>query len=130
MVKIPFASNSNFHAVPQPVKDEPPWTKASPGELPPMMFRIEFIDGRVTSYAYSDLRETRMRDRGMLQLFIFGMEKYVVTIRGRHLDELAKLIGLGRIRSLSVADPRRTDQRDENPSITEVVIESLTGPGV
>lgn len=130
MSRIPFPSNENSlaHGLQsgQPVKEA--WKRTNPGEPPPMMFQIQFANGRVISYAYSDLRETRMRDAGCLTLCVFGMEKYHITVEGRHLTELATLIGLGRIKSFVEMGPRTFDHPEESPAIDKITVETLTGP--
>lgn len=132
MSRLPFPSNPN-HSQPQPGRSverarEAPWKRAGPTEPPPMMLQVRFLDGSVTSYAYADLRETRLRDAGCLTLCILGMEKYLVTIEGRHLTELATLIGMGKIKSLEELGPRTFDRPEEAPSIDAITIETLTGP--
>jgi hypothetical protein len=108
---------------------EAPWKRAGPTEAPPMMFQVRFRDGRVISYAYADLRETRLRDAGHLQLCLLGMEKYHLTIEGRHLTELNTLIGAGKIKSLHELGPRNFDRPESAASIDSITVETLTGPG-
>lgn len=130
MKHIPFPSNQN--PLPKPdekASPEAPWKRAGPTEAPPIMFQVRFRDGRVISYAYSDLRETRLRDAGYLQLCLLGMEKYCVTIEGRHLTELNKLIGAGKIKSLDELGPRTFDRPESAASIDVITVETLTGPG-
>ena len=126
MNQLPWPSNDpGRESDITPVK---PWQKLTPGEIPPMMFQIRFRSGTIISYAYSDLRETRLRDSGFLQLSLFGMEKYQITIEGRHLDELATHIGLGKVRWLAESDDRDYRIPEASPAIEEITIEALTGP--
>lgn len=129
MKHMPFPSNQN--AMPNLAEErslETPWKRAAPSEPPPMMFQVRFCDGRVISYAYADLRETRLRDAGHLQLCLLGMEKYHLTIEGRNLTELGSLIGAGKIKSLEELGPRTFDRPETAPSIDTITVETLTGP--
>lgn len=131
MAHLPFPSNENAQAVPSLLGQEglnAPWKRSSPTEPPPMMFQVHFCDGRVISYSYADLRETRMRDAGYLQLCILGMEKYHLTIEGRNLTELANLLGMGKIKSLEELGPRTFDRPETAPTINSIRIDTLTGP--
>lgn len=133
MTKLPFPSNENAQALPRLAAEgshEAPWKRAAPTEPPPMMFQVRFCDGRVISYAYADLRETRLRDAGHLQLGILGMEKYHVTIEGRNLTELAALIGMGKIKTLEELGPRTFDRPESAPSIDSITVEMLTSPSL
>ena len=130
MTHMPFPSNQNpLPKLTEPRSLDAPWKRAAPTEPPPLMFQVRFRDGRVTSYAYADLRETRLRDAGCLQLCLLGMEKYHVTIEGRHLTELNTLIGAGKIKSLDELGPRTFDRPESAPSIDSITVETLTGPG-
>lgn len=129
MTHMPFPSNENPRPQLAVEKSlDAPWKRAAPTEPPPMMFQVRFHDGRVTSYAYADLRETRLRDAGHLQLCLFGMEKYHLTIEGRNLTELNALIGAGKIKSLDELGPRTFDRPESAPSIDSITVEALTGP--
>ena len=130
-VQLPFPSNHNqiaMSSLPEEKEISVPWKRALPTEPPPMMFQVRFKNGRVVSYAYADLRETRLRDAGYLQLCILGMEKYHLTIEGRNLTELANLIGGGKIKSFEELGPRTFDRPESSPSIDTIQIETLTGP--
>ncbi len=105
-----------------------PWSRIKPTEPPPIMFQVQFCDGRVVSYAYCDLRETRLRDAGYLQLCLLGMEKYHINITGRNLTELANLIGAGKLKSFRELGPRTFELPESSPSIDKITIETLTGP--
>lgn len=129
MTHMPFPSNQNaLPKLTEPRSLDAPWKRAAPTEPPPLMFQVRFHDGRVTSYAYADLRETRLRDAGCLQLCLLGMEKYHLTIEGRHLTELNTLIGAGKIKSLDELGPRTFDRPESAPSIDSITVETLTGP--
>ena len=130
MSTLPFPSNENGAASLAATSDgsKAPWTRVNPNEPPPIMFQVQFNDGRVVSYAYCDLRETRLRDAGYLQLCLLGMEKYHINITGRQLTELAKLIGAGKIKSFTELGPRTFDRPESSPSIDQITIETLTGP--
>lgn len=130
MGHLPFPSNENLQpaAPPPQVRAKTPWDRVSPSEPPPIMFQVQFYDGRIQSYAYCDLRETRLRDAGYLQLGLLGMEKYHINIEGRNLSELAKLIGLGKIKSFTELGPRTFERPEASPAIDKITIETLTGP--
>ncbi|QDU80732.1 hypothetical protein Pla110_24650 [Polystyrenella longa] len=130
MSNLPFPSNENSLQSGHRLKSatELPWKRSHPNDPPLMMFQVHFFDGRVTSYAYSDLREVRLRDAGHLQLCLFGMEKYHVTIEGRNMIELAELIGAGKMKSLMEMGPRTFERAEQSPSIDKVTIETLSGP--
>lgn len=130
MARLPFPVSDTPKPTPAVAVDplDVPWKRAAPTEPPPMMFQVRFRDGRVISYAYADLRETRLRDAGHLQLCILGMEKIHVSIAGRNLTELANLIGMGRLKSLEELGPRTFDRPESAPSIDTITIDVLTGP--
>lgn len=131
MNHLPFPSNKNVKPMPRFTDKqslEMPWKRSSPTEPPPMMFQVQFRNGNIISYAYADLRETRLRDAGYLQLCILGMEKYHLTIEGRNLVELANLLGIGKIKSLEELGTGRFDRPESAPSIDSIKIETLTGP--
>ncbi|NOY42777.1 MAG: hypothetical protein GXP26_13205 [Planctomycetes bacterium] len=93
-----------------------------------MMFQVRLSNGNIVSFAYCDLRETRLLSAGYLKLCLFGMEKYHITIEGRHLTDLANLIGMGKIKSLTELGPRTFEHPETCPSIDKITIETLTGP--
>lgn len=130
MAHMPFPSNENVAIAPtlQPGGQKSPWKRSAPGEPPPLMLQFVFHDGRVVSYACSDIREMQKRDAGHIELSIFGMEKYRVTIQGRNLNDLFDLLQMGRIRSMTEFGPRTFDHPEENPAIDKISIEALTGP--
>lgn len=131
MNHMPFPSNENVAAprsIQSTVNAKAPWKKAGPGEPPSLMLQFVFEDGRVKSYACSDIREMQKRDAGHIQLSIYGMEKYRITIEGRHLSELFDLLQMGRVKSMTEFGPRTFDHPEESPAIDRITIESLTGP--
>ena len=130
MNNLPFPSNENSFSTGHIAKTstEAPWKRAHPNDPPLIMFQVQFNNGRIVSYAYSDLREIRLRDAGFLQLCLYGMEKYHITIEGRNLTELANLIGQGRIKSFVELGPRTFEKAEESPSIDKITVEALTGP--
>ncbi|WP_437207111.1 hypothetical protein [Planctomicrobium sp. SH664] len=112
----------------QPAAPPPtPWQSIRSGEMPPLMFQLRFRTGETISYAYSDLREIRVRDAGRVQLGIQGLSKLLITIEGRHLRDLGELIGSGLLRWLQETDERTIDIPEESPCITAIMIEKLTG---
>lgn len=136
MARLPFPRSEQPRpeqprpvTAPSPLRSlDAPWKRAAPTEPPPLMFQVQFCDGRIISFAYADLRETRLRDAGSLQLGILGMEKYHVLIEGRHLGELATLIGLGKLKSVEELGPRTFDRPESAPTIDSITVETLTGP--
>ena len=130
MASLPFPSNENSlgRIATAKATTDLPWKRVNPNEPPPIMFQVQFCDGRVISFAYCDLRETRLRDAGFLQLCLLGMEKYHINITGRNLADLAKLIVAGKIKSIVELGPRTFDRPEESPSIDTITIETLTGP--
>lgn len=130
MTHMPFPNKGNSISSQSVANDalELPWKRCSHTDPPLIMFQVEFYNGQTISYAYADLREIRMRDAGYLQLCIYGMEKYHVSIRGRHLKELANWIGKGKIKSLSEMGRRSFDHPETSPSIDSITVETLTGP--
>ncbi|WP_145207066.1 hypothetical protein [Planctomycetes bacterium TBK1r] len=128
---MPFPSNENL-TIPRRTlatkATDYPWKKLSPGEPPAMTLQLIFGDGRVISYASSDIREMQKRDPGHLQIFVYGMEKYRITIEGRHLDDLFDLLQNSRVRSLTEMGPRTFDHPEDAPSIEKITVEALTGP--
>lgn len=94
----------------------------------PMMFKIALSDGQLYWYPYSDLREVRLRDAGFVQLLIYGIEKYTISIEGRHLTELATLLGMGRIKSLEESAHRSFSDPEEMPGIDKITVETSPFP--
>lgn len=65
---------------------------------------------------------------GFIQLSIFGMEKFRVTIEGRNLDELYGLLMLNRVKSMNELGERTFDRPEIELAINKISIEVLTGP--
>lgn len=101
------------------------WQLLDAGASMPMMFQMHLRSGEVVAFPYSDLREVRLRDAGFVQLALLGIAHYRVSISGRLLKELATLLGLGRVRSLHVADPRDVSRPEELPTIDTIDIEVI-----
>ncbi len=131
MKDLPFPSPAPAPTVPTigtVTSIQQPWERVGPHEQPPMMFQVRFTNGRIVSFAYSDLREIRRRDAGHLTIGIYGLEKYQLCIEGRNLDELHTLLGMGKIKSIIEFGVRTFDQPEENACIEKIDIETLTGP--
>lgn len=131
MKRMPFPSNSESALRNKSLANDSvqlPWKRTSPSDPPLIMFQIERSNGNVISYAYCDLRETRLLSPGYLQLLVFGMEKYQITIEGRHLTELASLIGMNKIKEMSETGARTFEYPESSPAIDRITIEELTGP--
>ena len=131
MSSLPFPSNENV-SVPPAVRsvktEDAPWKVVGPGEPVPLTLQLAFSDGRIISFAISDIRETHKRDSGHVEIFVYGMEKYRITIEGRHLDELFSVLQLGRIRIIVETGHRTFDHPEGAPAIEKIGVESLTGP--
>ena len=126
MSQLPFPSNNNVATSLRPAKpSKDPWTRCKPGEPPDMMFQVRFYDGRIISYAYADLREIRLQDAGCITLCIFGFEKYEITVEGRHLGDLAALLGSAAIKSLTEFGPRSFERSEELPCIDKIAVTTL-----
>lgn len=104
-----------------------PWLKVRNGEMPPMMFQLRLRNGQITSFAFSDIRQIYSRDAGHIQLALLAMGRMLVTISGRHLRDLASLIGVGMVRWIEESDPRDVDRPETAPEITSISIESMEG---
>ncbi|WP_417847329.1 hypothetical protein [Thalassoglobus sp.] len=131
MHDLPFPSSASAPAVPKigsVTSIQLPWERVGPHEQPPMMFQVRFSNGRIVSFAYSDLREIRRRDAGHLTIGIYGLEKYQLCIEGRNLDELHSLLGMGKIKSIIEFGQRAFDQPEESACIEKIELETLTGP--
>ncbi|MCA9026696.1 MAG: hypothetical protein KDA86_15925 [Planctomycetaceae bacterium] len=129
MTDLPFPSPTTTRTVPSignVTSIELPWQRVGPHEPPLLMFQVRFADGRMISFAYSDLREIRRRDAGHLTIGIYGMKKYEVTIEGRNLDELHSLLAMANIKSLTEFGPRSFDRPEESPCIDRIRIETIT----
>lgn len=105
---------------------KPPWHKVRQGEIPPMMFQIRFRSGEIVSFAYSDLREIRVRNAGHIELGILGMAKIRIIVEGRNLGELAECLGCGLIRWMQEEDDREIDRPETSGCIATIQIETIT----
>lgn len=102
-----------------------PWGMATDGGMPPMLFQLRFSDGRMVSYAYSDIREIHCRDAGRIEISLYAMSKLVIIIEGRHLSDLAKWLCCAGIRWAQEADPRDVDLPETSPEIAKIAIEEI-----
>ena len=109
--------------VPGAHNDDLPWQRIKNGELPPMMFQLRFQNGDLKSYAYSDLREIHCNGSGKIELFVYSIEKQVITLEGRNLGELASLLGRAKICAIAETDPRDVDRPENAPTIDRVLVE-------
>lgn len=127
MKTMPFPSNDDIGLQPQATVDSLPWKKLHPNEAMPMCFEVRLPNGVVETFAYSDLRGTRLLHAGHLIVRVFGMEKYHIIVEGRNLGELAKHLSLGRIQWFGQVR-RETETPEVNAHIASVRIDALTGP--
>jgi len=130
MTHLPFPQKSAAAVLPSissVTSIEPPWQRVGPHEPPLMMFQVCFTNGRIISFAYSDLREIQRRDAGHLTIGIYGLHKYQLTIEGRHLDELHALLAMAKIKSLTEFGRGGFDRPESSPSIDAIHVEKL-GP--
>lgn len=104
---------------------KPPWTIIRGDEMPPMMFQIRFHDGRISSYTYGDLHEVHSPNAGTVELYLYSLRKLRITIEGRHLRELANLMGNAVVRVIEEADPRDVDVPESSPEITRISVLTL-----
>ena len=125
------SNNRNIlHRPPQLVREAGegynlPWAKIREGEMPPMMFQLRFNDGRLTSYAYSDIREVHSRDAGHVQLMLFAMKRLVITFEGRNLRDLANLFCNAAVRSVDEANPRDSSRPEGAPEVIRITVEPI-----
>lgn len=131
MDRMPFPSKSESALRNKSLANDTaklPWTRVNSSEPPLIMFQLQRNNGNLISYAYCDLRETRLLSPGYLQLLLLGMEKYLITIEGRHLTELANLIGMNKVKLLVETGPQSFEIPETSPAIERITIEELTGP--
>jgi hypothetical protein len=102
-----------------------PWAQLHEGELPPMMFQLRFTDGQSLSYAYSDIRTIRCRDAGHLELLVYAPKPLKILIEGRHLRELAQLLGCCMVRWIEESNSRRQHIRESDPEVTSITAEPV-----
>lgn len=110
--------------VPKPESDLP-YSSLQPGDMPPMMVQLRFRDGRWLSFCYSDMRQIDCRDSGQLELTIFAARTLTVRIEGRHLRELATLLGMGLIRWVQEVDPRDLERDESKAEVTNIILETV-----
>ena len=116
-----------LHSVPGgPLADgATPWATLQEGAMPPLMFQLRFHDGRMSSFAYSDLREIHCPDAGRIELLLVGIAKLVITIEGRLLRDLAKWFSGAMVRWVQEGDPRDVDRPESAPEIVKITVEEL-----
>ena len=127
MKTMPFPSNDEIGLQQPQFIGDLPWKKLHPNEAMPMCFEVRLSDGVVETFAYSDLRGTRLLHAGYLIIRVFGMEKYHIIVEGRNLGELAKHLSLGRIQWFGQVGSE-TETLESNAHIASVRIDALTGP--
>ena len=91
--------------------------------MPPMMFQARMRDGVYESIPYGDVRRIRCRDAGTIHIETFSNPKTNITIEGRHLRELAALLGSGMVRWIEESDDRDPGRPEHMPTITRLRIE-------
>lgn len=130
MSHIPFPSNDHGALPPQVECDpqKPPWKKLQSSEITPMSFEVQFRNGQTESFAYCDLRGTKLLNAGYVILHVLGMEKYHIIIEGRNLRELVSHIRLGRIHWFQETPNFGYELPEEAPYIERITIDVLTGP--
>ncbi len=101
------------------------WSKVRNGEIPPMMFQLRFGDGRMISFAYSDIREIHCANAGLVEVFLHSIQKTRVTIEGRHLQELANLLGNAMLRFIRESDQRAPPTLEQVSEVTKILVEPL-----
>ncbi|MEZ6136994.1 MAG: hypothetical protein R3C53_19030 [Pirellulaceae bacterium] len=99
-----------------------PWAQLQQGELPPMMFQLRFYDGQALSLSYSDIRQIRCRDAGYIEILLYAPKLTNVVIEGRHLRELASLLGCCLIRWVEECNERQQIP-ESAPEVTSISIE-------
>ncbi|MEO9590067.1 hypothetical protein [Rhodopirellula bahusiensis] len=112
----------------EPAESPPPYERVHPGHPPSMRLRIRFRDGRISSYAFSDLREIHQRDAGLVQLDFIAMRAVSIIIRGRNLNELARLLDNAMVRCIDESDDRDVDRLEEEPAIVSIVTKPYLTP--
>lgn len=106
--------------------DSAPWTVIHPTALPPMMLDFHLTSGRILSHPYSSLDFVDLRDAGHLQIGFLGLHPILVTIEGRHLNELRAQIVNGRVRAVRESDERDEDRDESEAAIVKINIERLS----
>lgn len=129
---IPFPSNDvpigNFQPSQKVDTKEPPWKKLEHSITMPMCFEIQLRNGEIYTFPYSDFRGARLMNAGYLIINVLGMEKYQITVEGRHLGELTKLLSLGKLCEFHETPNHGYELPETSPHIERIEIEALTGP--
>ncbi len=120
-----FDHHSEFYREPPPEDHATPWAINEQGALPPPMFQLRFQDRRMVSFAYSDLREVHCQHAGKIELYLYSLNKLVITIEGRHLRELAQWFSAAGVRWVQETDPRSDAQQEASPQVLSIVVEQL-----
>ncbi|QDV81350.1 hypothetical protein TBK1r_02650 [Stieleria magnilauensis] len=102
-----------------------PWQSIHEGQMPPMMLQVRLRDGVIESFPYGDLRRIRCRDAGSIHIETFSSPRTIIRIEGRHLRELAALLGNAMIQWIEEFDTRNLDRPEHLPTITRIFIELL-----
>lgn len=131
--RIPFPTNVEPITHYKPVREianktEPPWKEVGQRQGTPMCFEIQFRNGEIHSFPYSDFRGARLMNAGYLVISVLGMEKYHIVVEGRYLGELAKLLSLGKASEFHETPNHGYEQPESSPHIERIRIEALTGP--
>lgn len=130
--RIPFPSNdvpaSHFKPVREMDTTEPPWKKLEHSQNTPMCFEIQFRNGEVQTFPYSDFRGARLMNAGYLIISVLGMEKYHIIVEGRLLGELSRLLSLGRVDWFQETPNHGYELPESSSHIEKITIEALTGP--
>jgi hypothetical protein len=125
-VSLPQPSNENEF---EDDTVDVPWSVIHPADPIPMMFSVDFSNGRSTCFAYSDLRVVDCISPSEIVLSLYSMEKTRLSITGRNLSELAHLLSLGQIVALHETEKADWFELSEaQPAIESVSVELLTGP--
>ena len=123
-VSLPRPSNENSdHA------DDIPWETVRPSDPMPLMFAVSWSTGRTISYAYSDLRVVDCPSPSEIVLSLYSMEKTRLSMVGRNLTQLARLLSLGQILAISQTNESDWfDLAEAQPAIHVIKCDILTGP--
>ena len=116
----------NIRAVPPAPKPDSsaPYSSLQVGDIPPMMFQLRLKDGRWLSFCYSDIRQMECRDSGCLELIVGAARNTTIRLEGRHLRELASLLGMALIRWIQEADSRCSKRSEEEAEIINITVET------
>ncbi|GAB5407155.1 MAG: hypothetical protein Aurels2KO_53860 [Aureliella sp.] len=127
---MPFPSNDERQFAPASKgSEERPWNILRGSDISPMCFEVQFANGELETFAYSDFRGAKLLHNGYAVLRVLGMEKMHIVIEGRHLKELVKHISLGKILSIQESPNHGYQRSEEQPHIEKITVDVLTGPG-